>query len=121
MCSLINFFEAINSTEETLREFLRENTAFRTGGGNGSGVTQTLIGFIDYNDTTGSISLTANTWTDLSNNGAGSFTNNTYYNRGFMKNNFKKPFNKSSNFRKRNYSHQKKSRRNFDNKKLVSY
>ena len=65
-------------TEETLREFLRENTAFRTGGGNGSGVTQTLIGFIDYNDTTGSISLTANTWTDLPNNGLGAFTNKTY-------------------------------------------
>ena len=35
-------------------------------------------GFIDYNDTTGSISLTADTWTDVPNNGAGAFTNTTY-------------------------------------------
>jgi hypothetical protein len=35
-------------------------------------------GFIDYNDTTGSISLTANTWTDIPNNGLGAFTNKTY-------------------------------------------
>ena len=35
-------------------------------------------GFIDYNDTTGSISLTADTWTDVPNNGEGAFTNKTY-------------------------------------------
>ena len=35
-------------------------------------------GFIDYNDTTGAITLTANTWTDIPNNGAGAFTNKTY-------------------------------------------
>lgn len=35
-------------------------------------------GFIDYNDTTGSVSLTANTWATIPNNGAGSFSNNTY-------------------------------------------
>lgn len=35
-------------------------------------------GFIDYNDTTGSISLTANTWTDIPNNGLGASTNKTY-------------------------------------------
>jgi hypothetical protein len=35
-------------------------------------------GFIDYNDTTGAISLTANTWTDVPNNGLGAFTNKAY-------------------------------------------
>lgn len=35
-------------------------------------------GFIDYNDTTGTISLTADAWTDVPNNGAGAFTNKTY-------------------------------------------
>ena len=32
-------------------------------------------GFIDYNDATGAIAITANTWTDIPNNGAGLFTN----------------------------------------------
>lgn len=32
-------------------------------------------GFIDYNDTTGAISLTSDTWTDVPNNGLGAFTN----------------------------------------------
>ena len=36
------------------------------------------IGFIDYNDSSGSFSLSANTWTDLPNDGLGSFTNKTY-------------------------------------------
>ena len=36
------------------------------------------IGFIDYNDTTGPITLTGNTWTDIPNNGAGAFTNKLY-------------------------------------------
>lgn len=35
-------------------------------------------GFIDYNDTTGSFSITADTWTDLPNNGLGAFTNKNY-------------------------------------------
>lgn len=35
-------------------------------------------GFIDYNDTTGAISLTANTWTDIPNNGLGAFSNSLY-------------------------------------------
>jgi hypothetical protein len=35
-------------------------------------------GFIDYNDTTGPVDLTADTWTDVPNNGAGAFSNNTY-------------------------------------------
>ena len=39
-----------------------------TGGGGGTG---SRGGFIDYNDTTGPISLTANTWTTIPNDGAG--------------------------------------------------
>ena len=35
-------------------------------------------GFIDYNDTTGRINITANTWTTIPNNGAGAFSNDTY-------------------------------------------
>ena len=35
-------------------------------------------GFIDYNDTTGSIDLTADTWTTIPNNGQGAFSNSTY-------------------------------------------
>lgn len=35
-------------------------------------------GFIDYNDTTGAFSITADTWTDLPNNGAGTFTNKNF-------------------------------------------
>ena len=42
-------------------------------GGSGVG-----YGFIDYNDTTGSIDLTEDTWTDIPNNGAGAFTNKDY-------------------------------------------
>jgi hypothetical protein len=39
---------------------------------------QTQNGFVDYNDTTGSFSITADTWTDLPNNGLGAFTNKAY-------------------------------------------
>jgi len=35
-------------------------------------------GFIDYNDTTGSVPIIADTWTTIPNNGAGSFSNDTY-------------------------------------------
>lgn len=35
-------------------------------------------GFIDYNDTTGSVALTADTWTTIPNNGQGAFSNDTY-------------------------------------------
>lgn len=39
---------------------------------------KTKAGFIDYNDTTGEISLLADTWTDVPNNGAGAFSNSLY-------------------------------------------
>ena len=35
-------------------------------------------GFMDYNDTTGAIALIEDTWTDVPNNGEGSFTNKEY-------------------------------------------
>lgn len=35
-------------------------------------------GFIDYNDTTGNVTLVANTWTDIPNDGNGAFSNSTY-------------------------------------------
>ena len=37
-----------------------------------------ISGFMDYNDTTGDVAMTADTWTDVPNNGAGAFTNKTY-------------------------------------------
>jgi hypothetical protein len=71
--------ECVNSldvvfTQDTFRAFCAENLAFNS-------AEQTALkkqGFIDYNDTTGSISLTSDTWTDVPNNGAGAFTNKTY-------------------------------------------
>lgn len=53
-------------------QFVDDETA------NGGGGINSSFGFIDYNDTTGTISLTANTWTDIPNNGLGAFTNKTY-------------------------------------------
>ncbi len=49
----------------------------KTGGG-GSPSPSTLNGFIDYNDTSGPFSISADTWTDLPNNGLGAFTNKNY-------------------------------------------
>ncbi|NRA48107.1 MAG: hypothetical protein HRU12_03160, partial [Phaeodactylibacter sp.] len=43
-----------------------------------SGQSAASSGFADYNDTTGSVSITADTWTDVPNNGAGAFTNTSY-------------------------------------------
>ena len=42
------------------------------------GVDARVQGFIDYNDTTGPITITAETWTDVPNNGAGAFSNSSY-------------------------------------------
>ena len=36
------------------------------------------VGFIDYNDTTGEISIDSDTWVDIPNDGLGSFTNKNY-------------------------------------------
>lgn len=56
------------------------NGSFQDLGGNGG--LQPLQGFIDYNDTTGSVSLVADTWTTIPNNGQGPFSNNTYKPQG---------------------------------------
>ncbi|NRA82198.1 MAG: hypothetical protein HRU18_28735 [Pseudoalteromonas sp.] len=52
---------------------------FKTLGGSASVNSQ---GFIDYNDTTGRINITANTWTAIPNNGQGAFSNDTYRPQG---------------------------------------
>ena len=44
----------------------------------GTSTLQPLQGFIDYNDTTGSVLIIADTWTTIPNNGAGAFSNDTY-------------------------------------------
>lgn len=41
-----------------------------------------IIGWHDYNDTSGAFSVPADTWTDLPNNGLGSFSNKNYPPRG---------------------------------------
>lgn len=50
----------------------------RTDEGSGGGGETIQNGFIDYNDTTGAFSITADTWTDLPNDGLGAFTNKNY-------------------------------------------
>jgi hypothetical protein len=45
---------------------------------NNSDGAEPLQGFIDYNDTTGAVAIVADTWTTIPNNGAGSFSNDTY-------------------------------------------
>lgn len=37
-----------------------------------------VVGFMDYNDTTGSVVAAADTWTTIPNNGLGAFTNKNY-------------------------------------------
>lgn len=48
------------------------------GKGNDPRVLTPSQGFIDYNDTTGSINLISDTWTNIPNNGLGSFTNKNF-------------------------------------------
>ena len=52
------------------------DTVYLIEGGNPSSLVKN--GLMDYNDTTGAVSLIANTWTDVPNNGLGAFTNKTY-------------------------------------------
>lgn len=40
-----------------------------------AGGSSSFMGWIDYNDTTGNVALTANVWTDIPNNGLGAFSN----------------------------------------------
>jgi len=69
--NLINLVEEVdlyNLTDNRALQ-IQYNVSIQTGKTNG---------FIDYNDTTGAFSITADTWTDLPNNGAGAFTNKNY-------------------------------------------
>jgi len=67
-------YEGENFTKETFLSFVHENLGNSTAGQ----TTALKTGFIDYNDTTGPISLIANTWTDVPNNGLGAFSNSLY-------------------------------------------
>ena len=53
-------------------------TAFDKSNQNFTELYEFTNGFIDYNDTTGNVTLTANTWTDIPNDGLGASTNKTY-------------------------------------------
>lgn len=66
---------AVTDLEDAAEKLIAIGLGFNSGGGNGSGVT---FGFIDYNDTTGAVSITADTWTTIPNNGLGAFTNKNY-------------------------------------------
>jgi hypothetical protein len=46
--------------------------------GGGVPVSTSKTGWMDYNDASGSFSISANTWTDIPNDGAGAFTNKGY-------------------------------------------
>ena len=43
-----------------------------------AGLPGAVVGWIDYNNTSGSFAVSADTWTDLPNNGLGSFSNSSY-------------------------------------------
>ena len=60
------------ASTDDLIYYLRTNTGFSSASGGSE------AGFMDYNDTTGSIALVADTWTDIPNDGLGAFTNKTY-------------------------------------------
>lgn len=45
-----------------------------------------VSGFVDYNNSSWAVTLTANTWTDLPNNASGSFTNTSYMPTGLSGN-----------------------------------
>ena len=73
--------ECVNSSDvvfnaSTFRLFCYENLAFSQA--SGSGALSQHFGFVDYNDNTGSVSLVADTWTDVPNNKQGAFTNTAY-------------------------------------------
>ena len=51
----------------------------KLGGGSGTPYdVSNNFGFIDYNDNTGDVSLIADTWTDVPNDGSGAFSNSSY-------------------------------------------
>jgi len=58
----------------SFNEWLESNLGNSNGGGSGSGASS-FSGWIDYNDSSPLVSLSADTWVDIPNNGAGSFSN----------------------------------------------
>ena len=72
-----NFIDSNDSafgSQEDFDTWIDGNTGF-----NPAGQTTALkTGFIDYNDTTGSINLVSEIWTDVPNTGLGQFTNTSF-------------------------------------------
>ena len=67
--------EVYNTTEGVMKYYNGTEWVSMSGD---SPVSSRGQGFIDYNDTTGTITLQSNTWTTIPNNGAGAFSNDTY-------------------------------------------
>ena len=68
---LTNVFSSVEEFADQIGTWKQE------GQGSGS-VSNVFNGFIDYNDTTGAFNITADTWSDIPNNGLGAFTNKNF-------------------------------------------
>jgi hypothetical protein len=69
----------LDSTQTKLYTYYNDgNSSQWVSVNSGSSTPSSKTGWIDYNDSTGSFSISADTWTDVPNDGAGSFTNKTY-------------------------------------------
>ena len=69
----------LDSTQTKLYTYYNDgNSSQWVSVNSGSSTAGSKTGWIDYNDTTGSFVVAANTWTEVPNNGAGSFTNKAY-------------------------------------------
>ena len=66
---------SIGQTFETALDYLGSIINFKPASG---GSDADLAGFIDYNHDGNAITITANTWTDIPNNGQGAYSNSTY-------------------------------------------
>ena len=69
----VNSGEVIHNTDTGQNEYWNGSTWVASGS-----EVFSKTGFIDYNDNTGDLSIVAETWTDVPNNGLGAFTNKTY-------------------------------------------
>ena len=61
-------------TDSSFRTWCSENLGFS----NGEQTPTRKQGFMDYNDTTGNVSIVSDTWTTIPNDGLGAFTNKAY-------------------------------------------
>ena len=69
----------LDSTQTKLYTYYNDgNSSQWVSVNSGSSTAGSKTGWMDYNDATGSFSIAADTWTDMPNNGAGSFTNKAY-------------------------------------------